>query len=64
LGSSNQPTTSPGIAASRLFWTIRIPDDALTIRSQTAQLELKDVPVIDSHVFGGAVPFLRRSASI
>src|SRR6185436_15288513 len=44
---------NPGIAPSGLFWTVRIPDDALRIHGKTARLKLVNTPVIDSHVFGG-----------
>ena len=42
-----------GIAPSGLFWTVRIPDDALTFHEHTARLRLDDFPVVDSHVFLG-----------
>lgn len=42
-----------GIAPSGLFWTVRVPDDALTIRGWTARLHLEHQPVVDSFVFLG-----------
>jgi hypothetical protein len=44
---------NPGIAPSGLFWTVPIPDDALSFRGRTARLELEDFPVVDSRVFLG-----------
>ena len=46
---------SPGIAESGLFWTIQIPDGALTISKnlKSATLHLEDVAVVDSFVFLG-----------
>ena len=44
-----------GIADSGLFWTIQIPDDALTVskNGKTATLHMEDVSIIDSFVFLG-----------
>ncbi len=46
---------TPGIAESGLFWTIQIPDSALTISKnlKSATLHLEDVAVVDSFVFLG-----------
>jgi hypothetical protein len=43
------------IADSGLFWTIQIPDDALTVSAnmKTATLHMEDVSLIDSFVFLG-----------
>ena len=43
------------IAPSGLFWTIQIPDDALTVSAnrKTATLHLEDVSIIDSFQFLG-----------
>ncbi len=46
-----------GIAPSGLFWTIRVPDHALTIGAGTARLTLPRVHVVDSRVFLGPVDF-------
>lgn len=43
-----------GIAPSGLFWTVRVPDDALRIHGRRARLEVKDLDVIDSFTFLGA----------
>ncbi len=40
-----------GIAPSGLFWTVPIPDDALTVHGNTATLHLEDFAVVDSRTF-------------
>jgi hypothetical protein len=44
-----------GVPASGLFWTVQLPDDALTISSdgKQATLKAKDLPVVDTFQFGG-----------
>lgn len=45
-----------GIAPSGLFWTVRVPDDALTRddATGTARVVLTDFPVVDSYqIFSG-----------
>ena len=44
-----------GIADSGLFWTIQVPDEALTVskNGKTATLHMDDVSVVDSFVFLG-----------
>lgn len=44
-----------GVAQSGLFWTVQLPDDALTVSSdgKEATLKMKDLPVVDSFEFGG-----------
>jgi hypothetical protein len=44
-----------GVAPSGLFWTIQLPEDALTISKdgKTAVLTGKNIPVVDSFEFGG-----------
>ena len=46
------------IAESGLFWTVQIPDDALTVSAnrKSATLHLEDVSLIDSFVFLGENP--------
>jgi hypothetical protein len=44
---------TPGIAASGLFWTIRIPDEALQIHDHRAHLHLDRVSVEDNFTFLG-----------
>ena len=43
------------IAENGLFWTIQVPDSALTIskNGKTATLHMEDVSIIDSFVFLG-----------
>ena len=43
------------IADNGLFWTIPVPDDALTVSKnlKTAHLHLEDVAIVDSFVFLG-----------
>jgi hypothetical protein len=47
---------TPGIASSGLFWTIQVPDKAVSISAHTVSIALEDVPVIDSFVIFGPNP--------
>ncbi len=42
-----------GIASSGLFWTIPVPQNALTIGAGTIRLQLQNVPIVDSFEFLG-----------
>ncbi|GAC1414504.1 MAG: hypothetical protein NVSMB5_02560 [Candidatus Velthaea sp.] len=48
----------PPIAASGLFWTIRIPEDACTIDAATgsARVEVKNIFIVDQPEFPNRVP--------
>jgi hypothetical protein len=42
-----------GIAPSGLFWTARVPDNAVQVSSHAATIEVHDLPVVDSfQIFG------------
>ena len=41
------------IASNGLFWTVRIPDDALDVDGKKVHLCIEDLPVADSFVFLG-----------
>ena len=42
------------VAPSGLFWTVRIPDSALTRHGQSVTMHIKDIEIVDSFVFGGS----------
>ena len=44
---------NPGIAPSGLFWTTRIPDDAVSTSANAATIKVQDLPVTDSFVIFG-----------
>jgi len=52
----------PGIAASGLFWTIRVPDGALTIEGRTARLHV-NATLVDTFFFLGPGPYANATAS-
>jgi hypothetical protein len=43
------------IAASGLFWTVRVPNDAVQISSHAATIHIEELPVIDAFTFLGSV---------
>ena len=53
---------NPGIAASGLFWTIRVPDSALTIKGSIARLHV-DASLVDTFTFLGPGPYANATVS-